>query len=277
MSRILITGGAGLLGSTLARTAPREREVHVTERRAPAPAGVAHGLDLADAAAVRELVARLRPELVIHTAYSTADGERDIVQASTNVGAACAEAGAALLHLSTDALFDGEHAPYAEDATPAPVHAYGRHKAEAEARLRALLPDAAIVRTSLLTCFEPPDPRSAVIVDGLRRGDAVRLFVDELRMPIHPADLAAQLWELAALPRARRAGAWHLAGPEALSRYALGLLIAARFELAAVGLTPALSRSFAEPRPRDVRLLTGRAERELRSRARGVSVLAMGA
>ena len=271
--RVLITGGGGLLGGELIRRAPAGVEVHATRRTSPVHGAQAHPLELADAAAVRALWMRVRPELVIHTAYTAAEGERDILRATENVAAACREAGAGLVCMSTDALLDGESSPYAESAEPAPVHEYGRWKARAELHVRGAMPQAAVVRTSLIVRAQPPDRNSAWVVDALRRGDPVRLFTDELRCPIAVEDLAAQLWEIAALPAQGRGGVWHLAGPEAVSRYALGVLLALRAGLDPSAIVPIPSASSPAPRPRDLRLLTPRADRELRTRARPVSAV----
>lgn len=269
--RILITGGGGLLGSELIARAPARVEVHAT-RRARAVAGVqAHQVELSDPAATDALIARLRPGLVIHTAYSQSAAERDVGQATESVARACRRAGSELIHLSSDVVFDGEHAPYGEHAEPAPVHEYGRWKAAAERSVRAHLPAAAIVRTSLIVRAEPPDGGSAWILDAIGRGEPVRLFVDELRCPIAVADLAAQLWELASLSADRRAGIWHLAGPEAVSRYTLGVLVARRHGADPAAIVPAVSRGAGLARPRDLRLLTPRADRELRARPRAIA------
>ena len=218
-------------------------------------------------------LARVRPDLVIHTAYSATEGERDVWRATESVVRACRAAGAALVYMSTDALLDGESSPYGESAEPAPVHDYGRWKAKAELHVRGEMPAAAVVRTSLIVRAEPPDRGSAWVLDALRRGEPVRLFTDELRCPVAVEDLAAQLWEVAGLPPARRAGVWHLAGPEALSRYALGVLLALRHGLDPRGIVPTPSAAAPAPRPRDLRLLTSRADRELRTRARPISAV----
>lgn len=269
--RTLITGGGGLLGGALIAAAPAGAELHATRRTSPVAGAAEHVVALEDADAVASLFARVRPELVIHTAYSQSEGERDVWLPTRNVVDACASTGGALVHLSTDALFDGEHAPYAEGDTPAPVHEYGRWKARAEAYVREVLPAAAVIRTSLIVRAEPPDRVSAWVVDALRRGEPVRLFVDELRCPISVDDLAAQLWELAALRDADRAGVWHLAGPEAVSRHTLGVLLARRHGVDASGIIPTQSRGAGLARPRDLRLLTTRADAALRTRARPIS------
>lgn len=271
--RVLVTGGAGLLGGALLRAAPAGVELHATRRRTPVTGATAYTVDLADRAGVDALWRRVRPDVVIHTAYSTGASERDISLATGNVARACAERGAGLVHVSTDVVLDGERSPYAEDAEPAPVHEYGRRKAEAERTVREALPDAAVVRTSLIIRRDPPDRTTSWVVEALRRGEPVTLFTDELRCPIAVEDLAAQLWEVAALPPAERAGPWHLVGPEAISRYALGLLIARRYALDPAGIIPAPHANSPTPRPRELRLLTPRADRLLRTRARPISAV----
>jgi dTDP-4-dehydrorhamnose reductase len=271
--RVLITGGGGLLGGALIRRAPAGVDVHATRRASPVHGAEAHPVELSDGDAVDGLVRRLRPDVVFHAAYSAEAGERDIWRATESVVGACRAAGAALVCMSTDALLDGESSPYAESAEPAPVHDYGRWKAKAERHVRAEMPDAAVVRTSLIVRADPPDRGSAWVLDALRRGDPVRLFTDELRCPIAVEDLAAQLWEIAGLPAERRGGVWHLAGPEAVSRYALGVLLAVRAGLDPRAIVPAPSAAAPAPRPRDLRLLTPRADRALRTRARSISTV----
>lgn len=275
-TRVLITGGAGLLGQALIATAPSQVDLHATQRRTPVRGATAHPIDLADGPAVSALWATLRPTLVIHTAFDTANLERDVWQATLNIAAATRECGARLIHLSTDMVFDGDHSPYPESARPAPISDYGRWKARVETNLRTLMPGAAIIRTSLLTRVAPLDERSAWVVESLHRGVPLTLFVDELRMPLAVSDLARQLWEIDSLPADQQGGIWHLVGPELLSRYALGLLLAAREGLDPAGITPASAASHPAPRPRVLHLLSSRADRMLRQRARPISqVLAM--
>jgi dTDP-4-dehydrorhamnose reductase len=265
--RVLVTGGAGLLGRALLRTAPAGFELHATRRSRPVDGAIGHAVDLADARAVAELVGALRPALVIHTAYDKDNLERDVVQATRAIAAAAAACGAWLVHLSTDIVFDGEQAPYGEDAPAAPLNDYGRAKAEAERAVRDGGRRHSIVRTSLIV----PEEGESELLRSLRQPEPAQGFVDELRCPIADTDLARQIWELAALPEGERGGAWHLAGPEVISRFALALLVATRHGIPAGQVVPALNRSYSPRRPRDLRLSLARAEAALRTRARPIS------
>ena len=257
---MLITGGAGLLGAALVRAAPDGIAVGVTVRNRPGPPGVdAHVVQLAEPRAFDALVGAVRPTLVIHTAYGRGDLERDVVAATREVATACRAHDVALVHLSSDVIFDGEHGPYDELAGPSPVSPYGEAKATAERFVASTVPSAAIVRTSLLVQVVPPDPASEWVVEANRRGEPVTLFDDEYRCPVAVDDVAAGIWRIAALEDADRQGVWHLVGSERLSRVELGELLAIRFDLDRSLLRSAPSASVPGPRPHDVVLTCERA------------------
>jgi dTDP-4-dehydrorhamnose reductase len=273
---VLLTGAAGYLGQCLVASAPPGVSLHLVQHEAPPvavpPGATVHTLDLADDRVVDALFARVGPQLVIHTAANMAPDrlESAIVRATENVCAGCAKSGAYLVHMSTDMVFDGEHAPYAEADQPSPISAYGRAKAAAEVSVLARLAgQSTIVRTSLITGASPLDPRSQWVAGSLQAGEPVSLFVDELRCPIWVEDLAAAVWELALAERSEPIV--HIAGPEAISRYALGLLIANHAGLPAAGIRPALGRDQQPPRPRDLRLDTRLATGLLQRRIRPIS------
>lgn len=242
-----MTGAAGLVGSWLVAHPPESVDAVPTTRA---------DTDLADQASVLALVERVRPDAVIHAAYGTADLEGDVVRASANVIDACLATGAGLVHLSTDVVFDGSDGPYGEHDRPAPVTPYGQAKAAVEADLVERCPEAALVRTSLVCASDPPDPRTAAVLDALRAGQRITLYTDELRSPVRVDDLGRGLWTLARMSPRSRTGTWHLVGPESLSRYTLGVLVAAWAGLDPAGITPALVEEHPERRPRDTRLST---------------------
>lgn len=199
---LLITGGAGYLGSELRRQAP---DALATWHRTPVSGGVQ--LDVRDVDATMRCFLKRGPDVVIHAAYLMGDADT-IVRGSHNVALAAHRVGARLIHLSTDLVFDGEHgAPYTEDDEPRPVMEYGQQKLEAELLVRRLHPDALIVRTSLL--YGPPDGQQ----EALARRDDVVFYTDEIRTPIPVRELAVALLRLV-----DERGVLHVAGPEALSR-----------------------------------------------------------
>jgi dTDP-4-dehydrorhamnose reductase len=266
----LITGASGLLGGEVVRhMAGRAPLYGAWFSRPPAPhAGVAYvQLDVADRAAVQALVQRLRPAVIIHTAYRKHEPDllRVTAEGAGYVAQAAAANGARLVHVSSDVLLDGEHAPYDESAQPAPLHPYGAAKAEAEALVRQAAPRAAIVRTSLICRLAPLDPISAWISDSLRQGQPITLFTDEIRSPVWVQDLAAALIELAGLDFA---GVINVAGPQALSRYELGERLARRLGLDPQGITAGESLHSGLRRPRNCTLDVRLAQRLLRTRLR---------
>jgi dTDP-4-dehydrorhamnose reductase len=274
--RVLVTGAGGLVGSALCGALRSVHEVHGTIRSASAPGGVApHGVELSEAGAFATVVDQVRPEAVVHTAYSTADLDRDVRRATEQVATACAGAQVPLIHISTDAVFDGDHAPYGEDDLPQPIHPYGQAKRDAELIVEALGPEAAVVRTALIAHLadDRSDTATEWILAANRRREPVTLFTDEFRTVVRLDDLVGALGELVALDPHRRSGRWHVAGPDRLSRWELGQILADRYPLDRSLLVAGEAASMGQPRPRDVSLTYGRLLRELSIRPSPVATV----
>jgi dTDP-4-dehydrorhamnose reductase len=268
--RVLITGASGQLGGYLLRELaaqgiPAAAWSHTREGRL---FGVPLQLvDLANPDAIALAFHGANPSTVIHAAAvaTVADCARDPARAETvNVrgSATLAEladrARVRLVLVSTDLVFDGEHAPYREGDDPAPLSAYGRSKAAAERAVLAL-PRHAAVRLSLL--FGPSLSGRPAFFDNqiaaLRAGRPVRLFHDEWRTPLA---LPAAAQALVALARSSFTGLLHLGGPERLSRLEMGQRLAAGLGLSPATIVPAsrTDQPGPEPRPRDTSLDSSR-------------------
>lgn len=222
--RLLITGGSGYLGRHLVRLVAEEGHGSFCYTTFSSdPLGLPEGvrLDLRDGPAVSRLIADFAPETIIHTAGSnrTPDMVAVIVEGTRHIVAAAAAVEARLIHLSTDSIFDGTHAPYDETAVPAPLNEYGRAKAAAEA-LVAAHDIAAIVRTSLIYGLEEIDNGTAWMVEALRAGRPVTLFTNQRRNPVWVETLCLACLELVEHPYR---GVLNVAGRQVMTRAEFGL------------------------------------------------------
>ena len=111
------------------------------------------------------------------------------------------------------------------------------------------------------------DPRTQCVLDSLRERWPITVFTDQYRCPIWVNDLATALLELTGMDYA---GILNIAGPEALSRYDLGVKLAVAHELDPAGITAAPGASSGLVRPRDCRLDIHLARRLLSTRLRTI-------
>lgn len=263
-SRILITGASGYLGSrTAERAVAAGFSVLGTHFSTPAPTA-GEQLDIRDRTAVRELIDRVQPDAVIHTATGRTDWHV-MADGAAHVAAASLAAGARLVHVSSDALFSGRNVEYDETATPEPIYPYGGAKAAAETAVIGIDPHAAVVRTSLIL-GDGNGQHERLTRDVIAGHVDGVLFTDMIRKPVHVFDLADALLELAV---SDYAGILNVAGSDPISRYDLGVLMARREGLDPARIPAGTIAETSLKLPTDVRLCTDRALSLLNVRLRG--------
>jgi dTDP-4-dehydrorhamnose reductase len=138
MTRILVTGGTGQVGDALKHTLAPLGEIYAPGRGE---------LDLADASSIRNMMREFRPRWIVnagaHTAVDRAESEPELAFAINATapevfGEEAKKIGAAVIHFSTDYVFDGSKAtPYVETDPTGPISVYGSSKLAGEEALAA--------------------------------------------------------------------------------------------------------------------------------------------
>jgi dTDP-4-dehydrorhamnose reductase len=217
---ILITGATGTLGQAFARICAHRGLKHVLTSRAD--------LDITNEASIAAALERYKPWAIINTAgfVRTWDADRqfDECMAANATGPellarACKSAGLPLVTFSSDLVFNGKLGrAYVEPDEPAPVCAYGRSKAEAEARLMAIDSDALIIRTSAF--FGPWDRHNFLFdtIEKLKRGEEVVASDRTIVSPTYVPDLVHATLDLLL---DQENGIWHLTNQGAISWHEL--------------------------------------------------------
>lgn len=196
---VLVFGGDGQLGTSLAWHAPAFPELDVR-------CLMWSEVQIHDAAAVADAMARHQPALVINAAAYTAVDKAESDEAEAFRGnalgpwvlaKACADAGIPLIHVSTDYVFHGESdRPWLPDDPVGPLGAYGRTKLAGDWAVRATQPDSYIFRTSWV--FSPWGNNfvKTMLRLGVER-DELSIIDDQHGCPTYAPDLGRFLLHVA--------------------------------------------------------------------------------
>jgi len=221
---IAVTGAGGQLGQAMVRRLAERNTVTALARA---------DLDIADATAVERAVTALHPDAIVNcAAYNAVDRAEDDVPAALDGNAfgvqslarAAVREGAALVHFSTDFVFDGTASrPYIEDAPVAPLSVYGQSKLLGEWFARAA-PRYYVLRVESL--FGGTLPRSSIdrITAAIRAGDEARVFEDRIVSPTFVEDAVAATQAL--LERQAEPGLYHCVNSGATTWHELAQHIA---------------------------------------------------
>ena len=269
LPRILITGGSGQVGHCLKAQLEGCAELSVPDSSA---------LNIVDRRSVRQAVETFRPDYIINAAAYTAvdkaesDAERAFAvnrDGARHLAEAAEAAGAAMLHISTDYVFDGAGgAPYDEAAQTAPQNIYGASKLAGEQAVLAACRRAVVMRTSWVFGAHGQNFVKTMLRLGRER-DSLGIVADQYGAPTAAADIAAALITIVRrhTPEqlAERAGIYHYCGSPYASWFEFAETIFA--EAAAQGVLakipavkPIATADYPTPakRPADSRLDCGK-------------------
>ena len=189
----------------------------------------------------------VEPEVIIHAAAKAdvdfCEKNHDIsfgvnVCGSENLAKQAELMGARFIYLSTDLVFDGEDGDYSENDKPNPTSLYGLTKLEAEKRLLNALDEAVVLRLSLMYGDRGYSNVGFVykLVESLQTGQTFKLFTDQYRTPLSLDDVAEALKKI--IPDKSFRGLYHLGGPERISRWQFGQILAEVFGFSKELLSP---------------------------------------
>ncbi len=248
--KILITGASGKLGQRLVRELSPDHEVRGLSRLE---------LDIGSAPEVMACVRGLRPAAILNAAAFTAvDRCEDEPEPATLINSsavrhlalAATEAGARLVHFSTDFVFDGERSgpPYREDDTPNPLSVYGQTKLAGESEALAYCDRALVLRLSWVYGAGGWNFTDWVARE-IREGREIRIVTDQIGTPTWTGDVARQVRRLLEVSAT---GLFHSAGQGECSRleWAHAILHAAGLPTARVIPIASMDLVQKAPRPR---------------------------
>jgi dTDP-4-dehydrorhamnose reductase len=271
--KIFITGGSGLFGSKVAEIAQaRGDEVFSGYAHNLPEYGRAVKFDLLDEKTISELVGKIEPEVIIHSAALTdvdkCEREQELaykmnVDGTRAIATAAEKAGSFLIYISTDYVFDGLCGMYREDDRPNPVSYYGYSKLLGEQFCRGC-----IARTCVIYGSRPASGKvnfALWLLNSLNSGKEVRVVTDQFITPTLNTNLARMVLETA---DRRLCGVYNLVGATRISRYDYALELAREFDLDKSLILPSRMADlmWAAKRPIDSSLDTSKARAELTER-----------
>ena len=262
--KLLITGASGLLGINLALEAMREHEVVGMDRGLlkSAPFTVLN-VDLSNRKALVPAIDAVRPDWIIHCAalanLEECEKPPDLArilntELPRELASACTERRIKLIHLSTDAVFDGtREGMYTEEDQPNPQSIYSQTKLDGERAVQEANPQAIIARVNFFG-WSLGGRRSLAefFFNNLSEGKNVNGFTDVFFCPMWVNDLSQIL---IAMLKKELSGMYHVVGSQALNKYQFGLEVARRF---------GLRESLISPRSVEASELTARRSHNLK-------------
>ena len=244
--KILITGSNGMLGHDLISVLNDNHDLILTTSKT---------LDITDEKKVMDLISESKPDIVINSAaYTDVDGcetNQDLAfsvngEGVGNLAKACSEVDSALVHISTDYVFDGSaRSPISEDGEIGPISIYGKSKLKGEQAILDNLDKFFIIRTAWLYGVNGKNfPKT--MLELAENHSEITVVYDEVGTPTYTPDLAEAISELI---ETDYYGIYHITNSGSCSWCEFARYI---FEIAQkdVKVIPVTASEFARPAPR---------------------------
>lgn len=261
--KVLITGGTGLLGKALIEENEDRAEILITyvgdyELNDPNY----FKIDIRNKAKYATLFGDFRPDVVIHTASMGSPDYAEKNQEITyevnvcgvqNILELCEEYDSSLVHISSNGIYDGEHAPYREEDRAQPINYYGKVKLEGEKLLLNSKIKSAVVRPILMYGWPNSFERGNIVtfaLEKLKKGESLNVYNDVYSNPIFNLECAKAIWKII---RDEKYESFNVAGADRVSIYELVKTAAQIFDLNLDLIHPVKQGFFGElvKRPKD--------------------------
>jgi dTDP-4-dehydrorhamnose reductase len=238
MKRFLVTGASGLLGLNMGLQIGESVEMigQVNQHRLHNVPFKQIEIDLSDVKKTEEMMDEVRPEVLIHCAalanLDACESNQELAQRINGelpgqLAAICRKKGTYMVHISTDAVFDGTKGPYSEDDVPNPINQYAVTKLAGENEVLKHNEFASILRVNFFG-WSISGKRSLAefFANSFKNGIQVNGFTDVNFCPMMVNDLVDVI--LSVVDK-RLKGVYHTVGRDALSKYDFGLKITQKF------------------------------------------------
>ena len=256
--KLLIIGGASLIGSSIINQFKNDYEIHLTFNKTPVNSNFSQTkLNLLDERnQISSVITDLNPDIVVNTvAYPNVDfcethhDEANLLHVSitNDLVSICKKISSPLVYFSTDAVFDGTKSlKYHEYDNPSPLSYYGKSKLEAEKILLEVNQNI-VLRTTVVYDWHVRSRFTNWVLKNLKQGNKITAFTDQINTPTLASDISKSLFTLL---EKNNYGLFHCSGKTCLSRYDFAIKLADYFGYSKKLIIPTISKNTqVAPRP----------------------------
>lgn len=233
--RILVTGANGQLGTEMRNVSVNSNNYYVFTDVSEVPGVDTINLDITDLSSVKDIVNKESIDLIVNcAAYTNVDAAEDNIDAANllnniaaqNLAFAAKEAGAVLIHVSTDYVFKGDKClPCSEDWSTEPLGVYGKTKLEGELSIINTGCNYIIFRTAWLY-----SPYGKNFVKTMRMltstKDSIKVVFDQVGTPTYAKDLAKLILNIIETDQLDKTGIYHFSNEGVCSWFDFAKMIA---------------------------------------------------